>query len=209
MSTVLVLNSSVLGEASASRRLVATAVAALRQADPSIQVIDRDLASDPIPHLGADAAAAIRGAEPANAVQAAARTLSDTLLKEVQKAGTLVIGAPMYNFGISSTLKSWFDHILRAGVSFRYGEAGPEGLLTGKRAIVILSRGGLYSEGPASAMDSQQPHLRTLLGFVGITDVTFVLAQKLAFGPDARQASLQAASDQILNAIVPARASAA
>lgn len=209
MSTVLVLNSSVLGDASASRLLVAHTVAALRQADPSIRVIDRDLAADPIPHLGPDAAVAVRGGESANAAQTAARTLSDALLGEIQHASLLVIGAPMYNFGIPSTLKSWFDYILRPGVAFRYSEAGPEGLLGGRRALVILSRGGLYSEGPAGAMDSQEPHLRTLLGFVGITDVTFVRAEKLGFGPEAREASLVAAKARILDTITPSRAEAA
>ena len=103
----------------------------------------------------------------------------------------------MYNFGIPSTLKAWFDHVLRAGVTFRYTEAGPEGLLKGKRAIVIESRGGFYSEGPAQAMDSQEPHLRTLLGFIGITDVTFVRAEKLAFGPEAREQAIAAARAEL------------
>ncbi|MEA3037953.1 MAG: FMN-dependent NADH-azoreductase, partial [Sphingomonadales bacterium] len=96
----------------------------------------------------------------------------------------------MYNFGMPSTLKAWFDHVLRAGITFRYSEAGPEGLVTGKKAIVVEARAGLYSEGPAAAMDSQEPHLRTLLGFMGIDDVTFVRAEKLAFGPDAAAAAI-------------------
>jgi FMN-dependent NADH-azoreductase len=115
----------------------------------------------------------------------------------------------MYNFGIASTLKSWFDHVLRAGVTFRYTEAGPEGLLAGKRAIVIVTRGGLYSEGPASVMDSQEPHLRTLLGFIGITDVTFVRAEKLAFGPEARDQAIGAAQVQLKDAVAEAYLEAA
>jgi FMN-dependent NADH-azoreductase len=197
MSTVLVLNSSALGDASVSGRLAQEAVARLRSGDPALRVVTRDLGADPIPHLTFDAATAIRGAEPANPDQAAARALSDALVAELQAADTLVIGAPMYNFGIASTLKAWFDHVLRAGVTFRYGESGPEGLLTGKRAIVIETRGGLYSEGPAKAMDSQEPHLRTLLGFIGITDVTFVRAEKLAFGPDARDQAIGAARAEL------------
>ncbi|MDO9490030.1 MAG: NAD(P)H-dependent oxidoreductase, partial [Sphingomonadaceae bacterium] len=109
----------------------------------------------------------------------------------------IVIGAPMYNFGIASTLKSWFDHILRAGETFRYTEAGPEGLLTGKRAVIVETRGGLYSEGPAAAMDSQEPHLRTMLGFAGITDVEFVRVERLAFGPEAGAAAVEAANDRL------------
>ncbi|HEU4518450.1 MAG TPA: FMN-dependent NADH-azoreductase [Microvirga sp.] len=201
MSTVLVLNSSALGDASVSGRLVQEAVARLRSGDPAVRVVTRDLGADPIPHLTLDAATAIRGAEPANPDQAAARALSDALVAELSAADTLVIGAPMYNFGITSTLKAWFDHVLRAGVTFRYGESGPEGLLTGKRAIVVETRGGLYSEGPAKAMDSQEPHLRTLLGFIGITDVTFVRAEKLAFGPEARQEAIDAARVQFARAV--------
>jgi len=197
MSTVLVLNSSALGDASVSGRLVQEAVARLRSGDPGLRVVTRDLGADPIPHLTLDAATAVRGAEPANPDQAAARSLSDALVAELRAADTLVIGAPMYNFGIASTLKAWFDHVLRAGVTFRYGESGPEGLLTGKRAIVVETRGGLYSEGPAKAMDSQEPHLRTLLGFIGITDVTFVRAEKLAFGPDARDQAIGAARAEL------------
>jgi FMN-dependent NADH-azoreductase len=176
---------------------VQEAVARLRSGDPGLRVVTRDLGADPIPHLTLDAATAIRGAEPANPDQAAARALSDALVAELRAADTLVIGAPMYNFGIASTLKAWFDHVLRAGVTFRYGEGGPEGLLTGKRAIVIETRGGLYSEGPAKAMDSQEPHLRTLLGFVGITDVELVLAEGLALGEESVNKSIAAAQAQV------------
>jgi FMN-dependent NADH-azoreductase len=193
MSTVLVLTSSVLGETSVSNQLVQDAVAGLRSVDPELHVVTRDLGGNPIPHLTLDAATALRVAEPANAAQAAAQALSDELIAELQAADIIVIGAPMYNFGIPSTLKTWFDHVLRASVTFRYGENGAEGLLKGKRAIVIESRGGLYSEGPAQAMDAQEPHLRTLLGFIGITDVTFVRAEKLAFGPEVRDQAINAA----------------
>jgi FMN-dependent NADH-azoreductase len=197
MSTILVLTSSALGEASVSNRLVHDAVAQLRLQDPALQIITRDLGSNPTPHLNLDSATAIRGAEPANTEQATARALSDELIDELRAADTIVIGAPMYNFGMASTLKAWFDHVLRAGVTFSYSEAGPKGLLTGKRAIVVVTRGGLYSEGPAQVMDSQEPHLRSLLGFIGITDVTFVRAEKLAFGPEAREQAIEAARAQL------------
>jgi len=197
MSTVLVLTSSALGEASVSNQLVREALDALRDQDPELQVTTRDLGSDPIPHLTPDSASAIRGAEPANAPQAAARALSDALVAELKAADTVIIGSPMYNFGITSTLKTWFDHVLRAGVTFSYGANGPVGLLQGKRAIVVESRGGLYSEGPAKAMDSQEPHLRNLLRFIGIDDVTFVHAEKLGFGPEAREQALTAARVQL------------
>ena len=209
MSNILVLKNSVLGEASASSHLVDQAVLQIRLQDPAARIVSRDLAADPIPHMTGDAATAIRGNDPANDNQAAALVLSNQLVDELKSADTLVIGAPMYNFGIPSTLKSWFDYVLRAGVTFRYGEAGPEGLVKGKRAIVIMSRGGLYSEGPAKSMDSQEPHLRTMLGFIGITDVTFVRAEKLAFGPEHREQAIHAARLEIEEALTQPLAEAA
>jgi FMN-dependent NADH-azoreductase len=201
MSTVLVLTSSALGAASVSNRLAQEAVARLRSQDPDLRVISRDVGHSPIPHLNLDSATALRGGEPANDLQATARALSDDLVAELKAADTIVIGAPMYNFGITATLKAWFDYVLRAGITFRYAESGPVGLLEGKRAIVIESRGGLYSEGPAQVMDSQEPHLRTLLKFMGIVDVTFVRAERLAFGPEARDQGIAAARTQLGQAI--------
>jgi FMN-dependent NADH-azoreductase len=200
MTTILALRSSILGAASASNHLIDQTLANLRAEDATIRVIDRDLVATPVPHLDGNGANALR-ADPANASQQAARALSDLLIAELQSADILLIGAPMYNFGISSLLKSWFDHVLRAGVTFRYSDAGPEGLLAGKRAIVILTRGGQYSDGPARTMDAQEPHLRTLLGFVGITDQTFVRAEKLAFGPAERETALDQAEGAISRAI--------
>jgi FMN-dependent NADH-azoreductase len=201
MSTVLVLTSSALGAASVSNQLVQDAITQLVLQDLQLRVFTRDLGGKPIPHLTIDSANALRGAEPANAAQAAAQALSDELIAELKAADTLVIGAPMYNFGIASTLKTWFDYVLRAGITFKYSESGPVGLLEGKRAIVIETRGGLYSEGPAQAMDSQEPHLRNLLSFMGITNVKFFRAEKLAFGPEAREQAIDAARAQLTEAI--------
>lgn len=197
---VLVIKSSASGDASVSNRLVAAAVAGLRRQEPHLEVIERDLGAAPVPHLAAEGLAGLRGT-PQTAAEAATRALSDELIAELQAADILVIGAPMYNFGVPSTLKAWFDHVLRAGVTFRYSEAGPEGLLNGKSAIVVLTRGGLYSEGPAQAMDAQEPHLRTLLGFIGITDVTFVRAEKLALGEELRAAAIGAAEGELARAL--------
>lgn len=197
MSKVLVLNSSALGGASVSNQLAQDALIELRARDPGLIVTVRDLGANPIPHLNSDSATALRGAAPANEAQATAQELSDTLIAELKAADAIVIGAPMYNFGIPSTLKAWFDYVLRAGVTFRYTEAGPVGLLEGKRAIIIESRGGYYSEGATKVLDSQEPHLRTLLGFVGIKDVTFIRVEKLAFGPEARQQALDEARAQL------------
>lgn len=185
MSNILVLNSSVAGEASVSRLLVADAVAELTQRDANAKVVFRDLAADPVPHLLPSTVNGVRGAA-ATPAELEARTLSDKLIAELRAADVIVIGAPMYNFSVPTTLRTWFDYVLRAGETFRYSEAGPEGLLTGKRAIVVESRGGLYSEGPAQALDFQEPYLRQLLGFVGVTDVTFVRAEKIGYGPEAR-----------------------
>jgi FMN-dependent NADH-azoreductase len=205
MSSVLVLTSSASGAGSVSTRLVNEAVEQLRASNPGLHVISRDLDANPIPHLTADANVAVRG-EPVTEAQQRARRLSDDLIAELKAADTIVIGAPMYNFGIPSTLKSWFDHVLRPGVTFTYGADGPRGLLPGKKAIVIESRGGLYSEGPAQAMDSQEPHLRTMLGFAGITDVSFVRAEKLGMG-DVEDA-LAAARLQLNDAVEAARLAA-
>lgn len=181
MSTILVIDSAISGETSVSKTLVSEAVAALN-AD---RVIYRDLGANPVPHLTEATLAGVRG-EPVTDVHRETRALSDELLAELRAADVIVIGAPMYNFSIATSLRSWFDHVLRAGETFRYTEAGPQGLLTGKKAIVIESRGGLYSQGPAQAIDFQEPYLRHLLGFMGITDVTFVHAEKIGFGPEAR-----------------------
>ncbi|MEH2566045.1 FMN-dependent NADH-azoreductase [Bradyrhizobium sp. AZCC 2289] len=201
MSTVLVLTSSALGAASVSNQLVQDAITQLVLQDLQLRVFTRDLGGKPIPHLTIDSANALRGAEPANAAQAVAQALSDELIAELKAADTLVIGAPMYNFGIASTLKTWFDYVLRAGITFKYSESGPVGLLEGKRVIVIETRGGLYSEGPAQVMDSQEPHLRNLLSFMGITNVKFFRAEKLAFGPEAREQAIDAARAQLTEAI--------
>ena len=196
MTTALIVTSSANGEASVSNRLAETLAERLREGDPGARILLRDVGSDPLPHLTADTVAAIKG-EPKTEAELAARALSDSLVAELASADILVIASPMYNFGMSSTLKAWFDHVLRAGLTFRYTENGPEGLMTGKKAVVIESRAGFYSEGPAAAMDGQEPHIRILLGFMGITDVTFVRAEKLAFGPEAAEAAIAQAGEAL------------
>jgi FMN-dependent NADH-azoreductase len=197
MTKVLVLDSAATGEQSVSRKLIDGLVAQLTARQGGAEIVRRDIGGEPIPHLGPDTVVAIRTGEASTQAGAEALALSDALIAELRAADVLVIGAPMYNFGIPSTLKAWFDHVLRARITFRYTESGPEGLVTGKKAIVVESRAGLYSEGPQAAQDSQEPHLRTLLAFMGITDVTFVRAEKLAFGPEAAEASLAAASGEL------------
>ena len=192
MSNILVIDSAVSGEASVSRALVREAVAAQTEGTPA-RVVHRDLGRDPVPHLSEATLAGVRG-EPATEAELATRALSDALIAELRAADVIVIGAPMYNFSVSTGLRAWFDHVLRAGETFRYSEAGPKGLLGGKRVIVVESRGGLYSEGPAQAVDFQEPYLRHLLGYIGLSDVTFVRAEKIGYGPEAREAAIAAAT---------------
>ena len=202
MKNLLVINSSAAREDSVSRVLVEEAAARLVQANPAAPVVRRDLGVDPVPHLAVDTLAGVRGT-PTTPAEHRARALSDELISELRAADTIVIGAPMYNFGVTTSLRAWFDHVLRAGETFSYSAAGPAGLLKGKRVIVVESRGGLYSEGPAMAVDFQEPYLRHLLGFVGITDVTFVRAEKIGYGPEARAAALAQARTEIAALAAP------
>ncbi|HEV2816401.1 MAG TPA: NAD(P)H-dependent oxidoreductase [Allosphingosinicella sp.] len=196
MTNILIVTSSANGAASVSSRLAEAHAARLAAAYPGAAIVRRDVGADPLPHLTADTVAAIKGT-PETGAELAARALSDALVAELAAADILVIASPMYNFGMSSTLKSWFDHVLRAGVTFRYTAGGPEGLMTGKKAVVIESRGGFYSAGPAAAMDSQEAHIRTMLGFIGITEVTVVRAERLASGPEAAEAAIAAAGEAL------------
>ena len=197
MTNVLIIDSAATGDASVSRRLTGELETILRGLGP-VRIVRRDVgsATRPAPHRRDHPRHSRRRRRTTDAARDAL-ALSDVLVAELKSADLVVIGAPMYNFGMASTLKAWFDHVLRAGITFRYSEAGPEGLVKGKKAIVIESRAGLYSEGPAAAMDSQEPHLRTLLSFMGLDDVAFVRAEKLAFGPEAAAASIAEAVDQL------------
>jgi len=200
MKNVLVINSSAAREGSVSRTLVEETVERLVEANPFVNVVRRDLGESPVPHLSTGTLNGVRGT-PASAAEQAARQLSDELIAELRTADTIVIGAPMYNFGVTTGLRGWFDYVLRAGETFSYSSAGPKGLLGGKRVIVIESRGGLYSEGPAVAVDFQEPYLRHLLGFIGLTDVTFVRAEKIGYGPESRDASLKQAKLDIASLV--------
>ena len=175
---VLHINSSITGEASLSRQLSAAVVDALRARAPDLELIRRDLDAQPIPHLDGQALA---GGDAA-------------VVQEFLDADVVVIGAPMYNFTVSSQLKAWIDRVLVAGKTFRYTAEGPEGLAGGRTVIIASSRGGLYgAETPAAAADFQEPYLRWVFGFMGVSDVRFVRAEGVAYGPDQRQAALDAA----------------
>ncbi|NYF30688.1 NAD(P)H-dependent oxidoreductase [Sphingopyxis sp. JAI108] len=200
MRHILVVNSSISGEISVSRLLVDHAVKCLVEAYPDATVTFRDVGNNPIPHLVAESVAGVRGV--ANtAAERATRAMSDELIAELRQADLIVIGAPMYNFSIPTSLRAWFDHVLRPRVTFAYGDSGAQGLVEGKRAIVIEPRGGVYSEGPACAIDFQEPYLRQLLGFIGISEVAFVHAEKIGYGPEVRDLALANAKKQIADIV--------
>ena len=186
---ILQIQSSVFSDQGQSSRLADQFVAELLAQHPGAQVVRRDLVADPVPHLdGARVAAFFAKPEERTAQQKAVIAYSDALINELRSADVIVLGLPMYNFGVPSQLKAWFDHIARAGETFKYTEKGPIGLLTGKKAYVFAARGGVYGEN-----HSQTEWLRQILGFVGITDVEFVYAEGLALGEERRNNSISTA----------------
>lgn len=198
MTTILQLNTSLFGAESQSSRLATDFVDALRRASSGgagVTVLRRDLAEQPVPHLTAERFQAFgTAAERRTPKQQHFVAESDDLIEELRSADVVVIGLPMYNFGIPSTLRAYFDHVARAGVTFRYTAEGPVGLLTGKTAYVFATRGGRHAGTPR---DLQTAYVRQFLGFIGIDDVEFVYAEGLALGPDHRQAALGTAGMRI------------
>ena len=194
---ILQINSSVRGANSESNRVAGNIVAKLSAANPGANVTVRDLGAKAHPVLDEAALGALfTPAEQRTPEQAARVALDDALIAEVQAADVVVIGAPMYNFGMPIQLKAWFDAIARAGVTFRYTESGPEGLLKGKKVFVATARGGIY---PDDA-DPQVPHIRMLLNFLGMTDSTFVYSNGQSMGPDAASKG-QLEADAVVAAI--------
>ncbi|HET8899167.1 MAG TPA: NAD(P)H-dependent oxidoreductase [Rhodanobacteraceae bacterium] len=186
---LLHIDSSALGAQSISRQLSAAVVAHWRRHHPNAQVRYRDLAAAPVPHWLPTA----DGRAP--------DLLGRALLDEFLAADVVVVGAPMYNFGIPSQLKAWIDRLAVPGETFRYTAQGPQGLAGGKRIIVASSRGGLYSNGAAAATDFQEPYLRTVFGFFGIRDVEFIRAEGVALGVEQRQQAIEAALASIETAL--------
>jgi FMN-dependent NADH-azoreductase len=196
---ILQINSSARSTGSESTRLADAIVARLQATAPGAQLTRRDLATQPHPAIDEAALQALfTPADQRTAGQAARVALDDELIAQAQAADVIVIGAPMYNFGMTVQLKSWFDAIARAGVTFRYTATGPEGLLKNKKVYVTLARGGMHRDG---VTDSQVPHLTTLLGFLGLTDVTFVYSEGHGMGPEA-VARAQAQADAEINAVL-------
>jgi FMN-dependent NADH-azoreductase len=191
---LLHIDSSISGEASASRQLSSEIVRALTEATPGVEVIRRDLHANPLPHLDNALLPAIR---PDPASDPATRPTDEkgaAALDEFLSADIVVIGTPMYNFTVPTQLKAWIDRIAIAGKTFSYSEAGPKGLAGGKKVIIASSRGGLYAPGmPFAANDFQEPYLRAIFRFLGIEDIEVVRAEGIAYGPEQREAAIKAA----------------
>jgi FMN-dependent NADH-azoreductase len=207
---ILQIHSSARADGSHSSRLAHTIVERIRAAlpdDVDAAITLRDLGRTPHPELNETALQALfTPAEQRTAEQADRVALDDALIAELQAADVVVLGVPMYNFGVPAPLKNWIDAISRAGVTFRYTEQGPEGLLKGKKVYVALTRGGQYRNTPA---DTQVPYLKTVLSFLGMTDIQFVYAEGLAMGPDAEQQALASARSQIEELVIGEEAVAA
>lgn len=201
---VLKIKSSVFSGNGQSSRLAGEFVALLRGQYPGAELVERDLAAEPVPHLdGARAGAFFAKPQERSAEQKAIVAYSDALIDELRRADVLVLGLPMYNFGVPSQLKAWFDHIARAGETFKYTENGAVGLLTGKKAYVFAARGGVYGQN-----DWQTPFVRQFLGFLGISDVEFVYAEGLALGEQSRNNSIAAAQAGVRRLAAQARLAA-
>lgn len=195
MKTILFVNASLSGERSVSRVVAGELIARLQRDNPGAVVVERDLGRNPPPHidLGVLGAAGTPAGE-RSADQAGSAALADRLIEEVEAADALVLAVPLYNFSVPSPFKAWIDHVLRARRTFRYNADGSvAGLLGGRKVYVVSGRGGIYSEGPARAMDFVEPYLRTVLGFVGLDDVTFVPVEGQAVGPEAAAQGLDRA----------------
>ena len=206
MKTLLKLNTSLFSADGESSRIADRFATAWTAGQHGARVIERDLATDPVPHLTADAFRAFgTPAEARNATQQAAVAYSDALIDELVRADVIALALPMYNFGIPSTLKAWFDQVARAGVTFKYTDKGAVGLVTGKKAYVFATRGGRYAGTPA---DHQSAYVRTFLSFIGIDDVEFVYAEGLALGAEPKATALAEAARSVDRLVVPQRVAA-
>jgi FMN-dependent NADH-azoreductase len=191
MTKILVIRSAATGTASVSNTLID----AYLSAHPDAAVTERDLDAVPVPHVNSESLAGIGRDAPEGEEFAETRALQDALIGEVFDADVLLLGLPLYNFGMPSTLKAWFDYIARAGTTFQYTEAGPEGLVKGKRAIIAHSRGGKYND--ADGFPFGLAHAKALLGFIGVDDIEVVIAEGVALGPEAAEAAVAVASARI------------
>lgn len=198
MSKILLVTSSPRGAASHSSRIARSLADQLASGDPRSTVVVRDLFTEPLQHIGEDFVTALgTPAEKRTTAQSAAVALSDRLIAELFDADVVVMASAMINFGVSSTLKAYIDHLVRAGVTFRYTANGPEGLVKAKKAFIVQASGGIYSDGPAKAANFQDTYLKHVLGFIGITDVEVIHIEGVALGPEATEKALHAAAGRV------------
>jgi len=209
MAKLLFVTSSLFGEGSQSRLIAGEFIDRWRRSHPRTVVVERELTAETMPHLSLPAlAAAVTPAETRSAEQHQAAALADALIAEVEAAEVIVLAVPMYNFSIPSTLKAWIDHITRSGRTFRYGAAGPEGLLRGRKVFVITGRGLVYGDSsPGKDMDFQAPYLRAMLAFLGLDDVTFIHLEGLKISPETSAGTIERAR-QAIGDLLPAATAA-
>ncbi|TFW09366.1 FMN-dependent NADH-azoreductase [Oxalobacteraceae bacterium OM1] len=206
MKNLLQINASLFANNGQSSRLADAFVAEWQRAVPEGSVTVRDIGAEPVPHLTAERFGAfLAKPEDRTPEQKAVAGFSDALIQELRDADVIVLGLPMYNFGVPSSLKAYFDHVARAGVTFRYTENGPEGLLKGKKVYVFAARGGQYAGTP---LDTQTSFVRDFLRFIGMDDVEFVYAEGLALGENSKQAALAQAQAAIARLLEPVRQAA-
>jgi FMN-dependent NADH-azoreductase len=195
MTTLLQINTSIFSGQGQSSQLANQFVQEWRAANPSGHVVERDIGANPVPHLtAARFGAFLAKPEDLTAEQKSVLDFSNALIEEIKQADVIVLGLPMYNFGVPSALKAYFDHLARAGVTFKYTETGPVGLITGKKVYVFAARGGMYAGTP---MDTQTGYVRDFLRFIGIENVEFVYAEGLAMGEEKKAAALTKAKNDI------------
>ena len=206
MTNILFVSTSPRGGDSLSSKVAATLIDRLKAAKPEATVVTRDLGADPLPHLGPDLLGGFFApAEVQTPEQKQAIATSNTLVAELKAADIVVIASAMINFSITSTLKSWLDHLARSGVTFRYAEDGtPEGLITGKTVYLVVSTGGVYSQAPTDAFDFQAPYLKHMLGFMGLTDVEIVRVEGSAMGPEAAAKAVTDATERAHSVVAQA-----
>jgi len=208
MSKLLLVTSSLFGKQSKSARLAREFVEAWRSTHPGTTVVERALTPDSIPHFSLDTLDALMTpAEQRSSKQHSTVAFDDRLIEELEAANTIVLAVPIYNFWIPSTLKAWLDHVARAGRTFRYSAQGPEGLLKGKKVFVVTAWGGFYSA--AKVLDFQEPYLRSMLGFLGLSDVTFIHVEGLKVNTKAAEQGIARAREAIALAAGTRRATPA
>ena len=195
MSRVLIIESSARQQDSVSRQLTQAFISQWKTAHPTDEINVRDVAANPLPHLDSTLLGGwMKPEDQRSDEERDALVRSDALTDELLAADVLVMAAPMYNFAIPSTLKAWLDHVLRAGITFKYTPTGPQGLLTGKRAFVLTARGGIHA---GATSDHQEPYLRQVMAFIGIHDVTFIHAEGLNMSGDFYEKGLDQAKAQL------------